>query len=178
MLISGGNLIKKVMFPAEILPIVTVLANLVHFLLGLPILVAFLIYFDAPIELSELPWFPVVMLVQLLLTLGLALILSALTVHFRDMKDILGNVMTLWFFATPIIYYWIRRARAGFGRFLEPEPVHAPGHLVSGDSVFPDTAGGLRSLEVAAGARRRLDGLFLFGYFLFDRLRDSFAEEV
>src|SRR5512132_4275028 len=64
-LISGGNLIKKVMFPAEILPIVTVLANLVHFLLGLPILVAFLIYFDAPLQLSELVWFPVVVLVQL-----------------------------------------------------------------------------------------------------------------
>ena len=38
MLISGGNLIKKVLFPAEILPIVTVLANMVHFFLGLPIL--------------------------------------------------------------------------------------------------------------------------------------------
>ena len=37
-LISGGNLIKKVLFPAEVLPIVTVLANMVHFLLGLPIL--------------------------------------------------------------------------------------------------------------------------------------------
>src|ERR1700733_271899 len=35
-LISGGNLIKKVLFPAEVLPIVTVLANMVHFLLGLP----------------------------------------------------------------------------------------------------------------------------------------------
>ena len=38
-LISGGNLIKKVLFPAEILPIVTVLANMVHFFFGLPILV-------------------------------------------------------------------------------------------------------------------------------------------
>ena len=38
-LIAGGNLIKKVMFPAEVLPIVTVLANMVHFFLGLPILV-------------------------------------------------------------------------------------------------------------------------------------------
>ena len=57
-------------------------------------------------ELAELPWFPVALLVQLLLTLGLGLILAALTVHFRDLKDILGNVMTLWFFATPIIYYW------------------------------------------------------------------------
>ena len=44
------------------------------------------------------------MLVQLLLTLGLALIVSALTVHFRDLKDLLGNLLTLWFFATPIIY--------------------------------------------------------------------------
>ena len=66
----GGNLIKKVMFPAEILPIVTVLANLVHFLLGLPILVVFLIYFDAPLQISELVWFPVVVAVQLLLSIG------------------------------------------------------------------------------------------------------------
>src|SRR5438094_362260 len=85
-LIAGGNLIKKVMFPAEILPIVTLLANLVHFLLGLPILTVFLIYYNAPLQASELAWFPVVVLVQLVLTLGLALILSALTVHFRDIK--------------------------------------------------------------------------------------------
>ena len=42
-LISGGNLIKKVLFPAEVLPIVSVLANMVHFFLGLPILAAFMI---------------------------------------------------------------------------------------------------------------------------------------
>ena len=46
-LISGGNLIKKVLFPAEVLPIVTVLANMVHFFLGLPILAVFLIYYRA-----------------------------------------------------------------------------------------------------------------------------------
>src|SRR3974390_1894160 len=44
-LLAGGNLIKKVLFPAEILPIVSVLANMVHFFLGLPILVAFLIIY-------------------------------------------------------------------------------------------------------------------------------------
>ena len=42
-LISGGNLIKKVLFPAEILPIVTVLANMVHFFFGLAILAGFLL---------------------------------------------------------------------------------------------------------------------------------------
>ena len=49
-LISGGNLIKKVLFPAEILPIVTVLANMVHFFFGLPILAGFLIYLPAAAE--------------------------------------------------------------------------------------------------------------------------------
>ena len=51
-------------------------------------------------------WFPVVVLVQLVFTAGLALVLAALTVHFRDIRDILANVLMLWFFATPIIYPW------------------------------------------------------------------------
>ena len=49
-LIAGGNLIKKVLFPAEVLPIVTVLANMVHFFLGLPILAGFLIYYQRPLH--------------------------------------------------------------------------------------------------------------------------------
>ena len=53
-LISGGNLIKKVLFPAEILPIVSVLANMMHFLLGLPILGFFLVYYDKPLQITEL----------------------------------------------------------------------------------------------------------------------------
>ena len=173
-LISGGNLIKKVMFPAEILPIVTVLSNLVHFLLGLPILVAFLIYFDAPLQVSELAWFPVVILVQLLLSVALALILSALTVHFRDIKDILANLMTLWFFATPIIYYW-KFAPEEIRRFLDLNPFT---HLaISYQEIlyFPGDFGHWKwLLALAAGSVL----LFLFAYFLFDRLRDSFAEEV
>src|ERR671913_239473 len=84
-LISGGNLIKKVLFPAEVLPIVTVLANMVHFFFGLPVLVAFLIYYQRPVDPIELLWFPVIVLVQLVFTIGLALFLSALTVHFRDL---------------------------------------------------------------------------------------------
>ena len=105
-LIAGGNLIKKVLFPAEMLPIVSVLANMVNFLLGLLILIPFLIYYRRLHAGPELLWFPVTVLVQLVFTTGLALILSALTVHFRDIRDLLANVLMLWFFATPIIYSW------------------------------------------------------------------------
>jgi lipopolysaccharide transport system permease protein len=173
-LIAGGNLIKKVLFPAEVLPIVTVLANMVHFLLGLPILVMFLIYYQAPLQWSEVVWFPVVVLVQLVLTLGIALIVSALTVHFRDVKDVLSNLMTFWFFATPIIYSMNDAPPIG-KRVLDLNPFT---HLaISYQEIlfFPGDFGHWKWL-LALGVASVL--LFLAGYFMFDRLRDSFAEEV
>src|SRR5258708_39463981 len=107
-LIAGGNLIKKVLFPAEVLPLVSVLTNMVHFFLGPPILVAFLVVYGHYPRPENLLWFPVAVLVQLLFTSALAVMLSALAVHFRDVKDILSNALTLWFFATPIIYPWFQ----------------------------------------------------------------------
>lgn len=173
-LISGGNLIKKVLFPAEVLPIVTVLANMVHFFLGLPILVLFLIYYRAPLSLAELAWFPVIVAVQLVLTLGFALLLSALTVHFRDIRDLLSNLLTLWFFATPIIYPW--QLAPDLGKwFLNVNPFT---HLaISYQEVlfFDGPFGHWRWLLALAAFSA---GFFLFAYFIFDRLRDTFAEEV
>jgi ABC-type polysaccharide/polyol phosphate export permease len=173
-LISGGNLIKKVLFPAEILPIVTVLANMVHFFLGLPIVAIFLIVYRWPVDLPGLAWLPAVVLVQFVLTLGFALLVSSLTVHFRDLRDILSNILTLWFFSTPIIYPW--QEAPDFGKwFLNVNPFT---HLaVSYQEIlfFRGPFGHWRWL-LALGAASVL--VFLFGYFVFDRLRDTFAEEV
>ena len=173
-LISGGNLIKKVLFPAEILPIVTVTANMVHFFLALPILVVFLVWFRAPLTAGELAWFPLVVAVQFVFTLGCALVLSSLTVHFRDIKDILANILTLWFFATPIIYPYLNAPDIA-KRFVNLNPF---AHLaISYQEIlfFPGPFGHwkwLVALGIASVA------WFLVGYWIFDRLRDSFAEEV
>src|SRR5262245_24386309 len=107
-LIAGGNLIKKVLFPAEVLPLVSVLTNMVHFFLGLPILIVFRLVSGHHPDPADLARFPIAVLVQLVFLAALALILSALTVHFRDIRDILSNVLMLWFFATPIIYPWFQ----------------------------------------------------------------------
>ena len=174
-LISGGNLIKKVLFPAEILPIVTVLANMVHFFLGLPILAAFLMYYQRPLNPFELAWFPVAVLVQLVLTLGFALILSALTVHFRDLRDILSNLMTFWFFCTPIIYPYMIITEPWQARLLQLNPFT---HLVITYQeilFFEGPVGHAFWLVVLGGASVLF---FLVGYLIFDRLRDTFAEEV
>src|SRR5438093_4498694 len=95
-LIAGGNLIKKVLFPAEILPIVNVLANMVHFFLGLIILIVFLIAYRHWPDPAGLWWFPVAVIVQLIFTIGLALFVSALTVHYRDIRDLLSNLLMFW----------------------------------------------------------------------------------
>ena len=173
-LITGGNLIKKVLFPAEVLPIVVVLAGLVHFCLGLPILAACLIYYRVPLWPTDLLWFPLIVCVQLVLTVGLALLVSALTVHFRDVRDLLGNLLTLWFFATPIIYP-LAEAPERVRRLLNLNPfthlavayqevLFRPGPFAQGSRLF--------AVAIASVLT------FLFGYFVFDRLRDTLAEEV
>ena len=102
-IISGANLVKKVLFPAEVLPLVVVVSNLIHFFFALPILVAFLLIYRIPPGINLIA-FPFVVVVQFLFTYGLVLALSALSVHLRDIQQILNNMVTLWFFLTPIVY--------------------------------------------------------------------------
>ncbi len=173
-LITGGNLIKKVLFPAEVLPVVSVLANMVHFVFGLVILAAFMIGFRHAPNVAALPWVPVVILVQLIFTLGLAFGLSALTVHFRDIRDLLANLLTLWFFATPIIYPYFLPTVQRFLWIFRLNPFY---HLAVSyqEILFFDRFGHIQSLALLGLVSV---AVFLGGYWLFDRLRDSFAEAV
>lgn len=174
-LISGGNLIRKVLFPAEVLPIVTVFTNLVHFLLGLPILIIFLLaYRHYPTPLHVV-WFPVIVLVQLVFSIGLGLALSALSVHFRDIRDILANLLQLWFFATPIIYFWRQPGIVNYHWLMRWNPMDQLAVGYQEALFFGDGFGAWRGI-LAVGALSIV--VFLFGYWIFDRLRDSFAEAV
>jgi lipopolysaccharide transport system permease protein len=173
-LLAGGNLIKKVLFPAEVLPIVSVLANMVHFFFGLTILAVFLLFYRHYPSASDLVWFPVAVAVELVFATALALLLSALTVHFRDIRDILANVLTLWFFATPIIYPWFQPNVQRFHTLFNVNPFT---HLAVAyqEILFFGHIGHWRWL-LALGAASIV--LFLACYWVFDRLRDSFAEAV
>jgi lipopolysaccharide transport system permease protein len=171
-LIAGGNLIKKVLFPAEVLPAVTVFANLAHFLLGLPILFAFLAWEH---RLSPtLLLLPVPILVQFVFTLGCALFLSALTVHFRDIGNILGHVLQLWFFATPVLYDIEIIKQPTLRQLLRLNPM---GHILIAyqQVLFHGHFHHWRGLAAALAA-----GVVVLavGAFVFDRLRDTLAEDV
>jgi ABC-type polysaccharide/polyol phosphate export permease len=170
-LISGGSLIKKVLFPAEVLPVVTVASNLVHFLLGLPVLLLFLAW-TGRLGPSAL-LLPLPLLVQVVLTLGLALLVSALTVHFRDIQNILGHVLHLWFFATPVLYPYAPLT----GTLRTVLRLNPMTHVVVSyqEMLFGGGFGHARGLAAAAAAALLV---FAAGAFFFERLRDTLAEEV
>ena len=173
-LVSNGNLIRKVLFPAEVLPIVTVLSGLVHFCLGLPILAAFLIYYGVAVTPTDLLWLPVIVLVQLVLTFGLALLVSALTVHFRDVRDLLANLLTLWFFATPIIYP-LAQAPESVRRLLNLNPFT---HLAISYQEVLFRAGPFTEWRRLGAVAIAAVVTAVVGFLVFDRLRDTLAEEV
>jgi lipopolysaccharide transport system permease protein len=146
----------------------------VNFLLALLILVPCLIFFQRLHLSFNLLWFPVAVFVQLVFTAGLALLLSALAVHFRDIRDLLANVLMLWFFATPIIYPWFQENVRRFRLLFNLNPFT---HLAVSyqEILFYGPVGHWKWL-LALGAASV--ALFLAGYWVFDRLRDSFAEAV
>ena len=106
-IVANGGLLKKVQFPAETLPLVVVLSHLVHFLLALPVLLGSLLVgaFMADVPITMAIFFaPVIVLLQTLFVAGVALVVSSVSVLFRDLRDIIANLLNLGFFLTPIIY--------------------------------------------------------------------------
>lgn len=102
-IVGNSSLINKVYFPRELLPASLVFSNLVNFLLTLVVLFGFIIAYRIPFTTTML-WLPAIVLVQLMLTLGIALIVSSVNVFYRDVSVLLEVGVTAWFFLTPIFY--------------------------------------------------------------------------
>jgi ABC-type polysaccharide/polyol phosphate export permease len=170
---DGGHLIKKVVFPAEILPLIAVLSNMINFLLSLPILFIFLLIFNIAITPLIL-LFPLLLLIQFILSTGLAFFLSAVNVHFKDIQQILNNLLMLLFFLTPILYpvTFIPDKYRQFFLILNPLfPLMTSYQDILFNGRLPGAAGLSYLIFISI--------LILFiGYNVFNKFRDTFAEEV
>jgi ABC-2 type transport system permease protein len=102
-IVANGNLVKKIYFPTELLPMVAVTSNLINFLLSLPVLFAFLVAYRYPPSWTWLA-LPLVIVVQFALTSGFSILLASLNTFYRDVSYLLGVLITMWFYVTPIIY--------------------------------------------------------------------------
>ena len=174
---SNAGLIKKVMFPAEALPLVVVLSHLVHFIAALPIMLAAILGFTL-LGKFEPSWTillaPVLMLLQAIFVAGLAMIVSSASVLFRDLRDIVANLLQLGFFVTPILYVIDNIASRLLRAMLRVNPM-TPFVVSYQDVLFfgrlPNLSDTILMVGYAAGS------LYL-GFFVFDRLRDTLAEAI
>lgn len=101
--LEHSNLIKRMVFPAQILPLCTVIASVVNQLIGLGILFSVLLLSGHPFSLLILI-LPLLLLLQIAFTVGLAWIIAATTVFIRDLGQMTGIALTLWMFLTPVFY--------------------------------------------------------------------------
>ena len=102
-MVENGNIIKKVYFPREILPISIVTSEAVNFLISTIIIIAFVVFGGLGIS-KYIIFYPIVLLAQYILLIAIALIVSSISVYVRDLQHLIGVAMQLLFYATPIVY--------------------------------------------------------------------------
>lgn len=171
-IIDNGNIIKKVYFPREILPISIVTSEGINFLISTIIILGFVIVSGIGLSVNVF-WYFLIVIIQYIISLGISFIVSSLSVYFRDLLHLLGVVMQLLFYATPIVYS-AQNVPASFRWILKINPMS---YLIEGyRSIFyekmpPD----FKSLGIAL-----LMGIVLctVGYFVFRKLEKGFAEEI
>lgn len=102
-IVGNAAIVKKVALPVQLLPASAVLSALVNFLLSLAVLAVVLAAFG-PRHPEGLVFLPALVLVQLVMGLGLAYLLAALNVFFRDVQHILTVLLLAWYFLTPVLF--------------------------------------------------------------------------
>ncbi len=102
-MLENGNIIKKVYFPREILPIAIVTSEAINFLISTLIILAFVV-FDGISLTPYILYYPLILIVQYLLILAISFIVSSITVYIRDLQHLIGVALQLFFYATPIVY--------------------------------------------------------------------------
>ena len=170
--VGNSNIVKKVYFPREILPISVVTSAMVNFLISTIIIITFCFIYGLGLSIY-IVFYPIILIIQYILQLGIAFILSAATVYFRDLEHFVQIILMLMFYATPIVYSGDSIPDA-FKSIIYLNPM---AHIIEGyrDIFYNQTMPDLMSLGI----------VFLvsivtcvIGYVIFKKLQKGFAEEL
>jgi lipopolysaccharide transport system permease protein len=171
-LVASANMLKKIYFPRLTMPVATVLAGVVDFVLAFAVLLAMMFYYGLAPTANVL-WLPLFLLLALVTSLGVGLWLSAMNVQFRDVRYVVPFLTQAWLFATPIAYpssllpeFW----RPFYG--LNPMVGVVEGFRwpLLGAETAPGPMIGVSALVALA--------LFVSGAFYFRRMEKTFADVV
>lgn len=169
---NNANLIKKVYFPREILPISVVTSGLVNFLISCLIILIFVIFGGLGIT-WHLVFLPFIIIVQYLFTLALIFVLSAFNVYVKDVEYIVAFIINMLFYATPILY----TTEMFSGPILWLFRLNPLAHLINAyrDVFYVHHIPNLINLSILLGVSILL---VVICYIIFKKLEKRFAEEI
>jgi lipopolysaccharide transport system permease protein len=181
-IVGNSYLIKKVYFPREVLPLAVVFSNTVNFVISLPVFFAVALVMGVPLT-AWILLVPMVLLVQVIFSLGIGLILGTLNVYYRDTQIIMEVIMLAWFFLTPII--WDARSlpavKVIFGISLPVQRlIYILNPMASIIASYRDTMywGVQPALDFFLRSTATAVVILVLGYAVFHRFGASFAEEL
>ena len=169
--IAQPNLVKKVVFPLGLLPLVPILSSLIESSFGLILLIFFVALTTHTLH-TTLALLPLVWLSQILLTMGLGYLTAGLTVFLRDIPQTLGVILNIWFYMTPIIYpaSSIPESSRGLVFWLNPMAAISEVYrdIILVGEIQHWSEWGVASLISAI--------VFWFGLYIYKKLRPAFAD--
>lgn len=172
LVISNPNFVKKTVFPVELLPVPAIAAACFHAAISLLVLFIFILLSGHQVP-TTFVLFPLAALPLLLFCLGLSWAISAIGVYFRDIQQVVALAVSVLMFITPI-FYSLNAVPLRFHQFVELNPLThfvewARQILILGE--LPNTGGFFVGLACCF--------LFAwFGYFIFQKMRDGFADVI
>lgn len=177
-IIGNSNLVNKIYFPREIIPLSIVFTNLINFFFELAALFIVLGIMGYKFYMY-LYLLPIIIFIQFFLVVGMTLLVSALNVFFRDLQHLITIIMMVWFFGTPIIYpLSMVPERFQYIIKINPMTIYAAYYRNIFYYVkFPEGTGFPTVLETLSALGITLL-IFFIGYYVFKRLEPRFAEEI
>ncbi len=168
-----GEMVKKIYFPREVLPISGATFNFVNMLLCFIVVFGAIIVTRWGVNLKYLCLLPFIMIIEYMFTVGISLIVAAVTVYFRDMEHIISVVMMAWVYLTPVMF-----ERNMVPEYLYPvfsfnpmTPMIEMYHSILYYKTMPDIQSAVLATVYAIGS-------LIIGGFIFRKLEGRFAEEL
>lgn len=172
-IISQKELVKKIYFPREILPIAYVTCQLVNMLLSFIVVFAVLFAFGKGVNIRALVYLPIIIVAEYMLAISIALISSAVTVYFRDLEHIFGIIAMAWQFLSPVMYSveLVPEEYQGIFMWNPMTPIVIAYRDILYYKEIPEMETLLHGFVISVI-------LLIVGYLIFERMKRHFAEEM
>lgn len=172
-LIAQKDMIKKVYFPREVIPVSFVTSCFVNMLLCFVVIFLVIIFSGIGVNFAALCCLPIIMAIEYVLALGIAMISSAVTVYLRDFEHILGIIQMAWMYLSPVMY----TADMVPDKFRFVMKINPMWHVII---AYRDILYYKRIPDITTLLLAFVSGIviLILGFFVFSKLKKHFAEEM